>query len=169
MARFIVALVFALSATGCIKDEVTASGKCDMEKIRSENQAKLTISQGVYGTVELITGDCMPSTGGPTRCFRCPAKRTVQLYEYTNVTQAVRSAIPPYFWERFNTQKLAEVEADEKGFFEISIGPGKYSLVSIEDGKIYVDVYDPAGGINPVVVQSNKALKVNLAVDKAFH
>ena len=169
MSRPIIALLCLLVFAGCKKEKKsTKPPLCDIAKIKTENQAKLTISQGVYGTIELITGDCMPSAGGPpSTCERCPAKRVVQLYEYTNISQAVRSTAPPYYYEHFNTQKLAEVESDEKGFYQIDIAPGKYTLVTIEDGKMYVDVYDQSGGINPVVIESNKPLKANLPIDKA--
>jgi hypothetical protein len=169
MARLMLALVVTLCITGCIKDEVT-SNKCDIEKTRIDNNARRTITQGVYGTVGLITGDCMPIVDPrESRCIHCPAKRTVQIYEYTTISQAVRSTTPPYYFEHFNTQKLAETEADEKGFYEINIGPGHYTIVTIEDGKIYANISDGLGGINPITIESNVPLRANLTVSKAVY
>lgn len=171
MARLLFVLAIALSATSCIKDKVVKGGSnCDIQKTRSENEAKLTISQGTYGTVSLITGDCMPMAGpGPSRCIHCPVKRTVQIYEYTNISQAVRSTTPPYYWDHFTTQKLAETEADEKGFYQVSIAPGHYTIVTIEDGKIYATGFDGVGGINAITIENNMALKANLTVSKALY
>lgn len=169
MTKFIFALVFVLSATGCKKDEVT-SNKCDIEKTRAENLIKRTISEGVYGTVGLVTGDCMPIVDPKTSsCKHCPVKRIVQVYEYTTTTQAVRSTTPPYYYDHFTTQKLAEIEADEKGFYEINIGPGHYTIVTMEDGKIYANGFDRMGGINSINIESNVALRTNLTVSKAVY
>lgn len=170
MSRLLFAAVFSLSLTSCIKDKVTAGKQCDIEKTRTENLAKRTITEGVYGTVGLVTGDCMPTTDpGPSHCIHCPAKRTVQIYQYTTMAQAVRSTTPPYYYDHFTTQKLAETVADEKGFYQISIGPGQYTIVTVEDGKIYANSYNGLGGISPIKVESNVALRANLTVSKAVY
>jgi hypothetical protein len=58
------------------------------------------------------------------------------------------------FFDKFNKQLIAQVNKDENGFFQADIPVGRYSIVVIENGKLYANARDGQGGINPFVFSS---------------
>lgn len=168
MNRLFLVSVFVLSIISCKKAGKSSNEGCDIDKTIAENASKVTITQGVWGTCSLTTGNCQPIIE-PGACITCPIKRTLQIYEYTKPSQAVISTTPPYYYDHFTTKKLAETTCDEKGFFEISIAPGKYSLVVVEDGKLYPTGVDGYGGLGAIEIQSNQALNIYARVSKAVY
>ncbi|WP_144886980.1 hypothetical protein [Lacibacter cauensis] len=79
-------------------------------------------------------------------------KRKVQIYNYSLITDAVRSMNSTVFFERLNTKLIAETESDANGFFQVTLQPGTYTMVVVEDGKLYANSGDGQGGINPFTV-----------------
>lgn len=160
MKMLISFLVLAIAITGCKKcphhDPDTV---CDIQKTYTDNASKVTISNGVWGTVSSMEGDCMPMTS-PTTCKHCPAKRRVLIYQYTLLSQATPSDNSSVFFNSFSTQLIAQVEADDDGFFQATLSPGNYSIAILEDGKLYANGTDGQGGINPVSI-SGGLLKAN--------
>lgn len=116
-------------------------------------EPKITVSQGIYGTVHFTIGNCMPTIGpGLTSCRTCPVKRKVQIYNYSLLSDAVRTADSYVFFERLNTTLIAETESDANGFFQVALQPGTYTMVVVENGKLYASSGDGQGGINPFTV-----------------
>jgi hypothetical protein len=141
---------------GCRKDDLPAK-QCDIQKVYEENAAKVTITNGIWGTVSSMEGNCMPMIApSNSSCTHCPVKRTVKIYEYTLQSQAVPSGNSSVFFENFNTQLLAQAEADNNGFFQINIAPGKYTIAVVENGKLYANGGDGQGGLNPITLMSGK-------------
>lgn len=140
----------------CRKDELPAK-KCDIQKVYEENAARVTISNGIWGTVSSMEGNCMPMVypSGST-CTHCPVKRTVKIYEYTLISQATPSGNSGVFFDNFNTPLLAQADTDENGFFQINIAPGKYTIAVVENGKLYANGRDGQGGLNPVTLSAGK-------------
>lgn len=146
-------LVFLIS---CDKDNDVAIQKgCDIQKIYTSNAAKVTITNGVWGTVSSIEGDCMPTIPVCTSCCRnCPVQRTVQIYEYTLISDGITTDPYMVFFDSFNTQLLAEVDTDDNGFFQVDLPPKTYSIVIVENGKLYANTRDGQGGLNPFTLTS---------------
>jgi hypothetical protein len=122
----------------CRKEYLPAK-QCDIQKVYEENAARVTITKGIWGTVSSMEGNCMPVTD-PSTCKHCPVKRTVKIYEYTLLSQAVPSGSSTVFFDNFNTQLLAQADADSYGFFQINIPPGKYTIAVVENGKLNANV-----------------------------
>ncbi len=149
MKNYLFAFFLILLFTNCNKDQPETTG-CDMEKVYSENALKVTISNGLWGTVASMEGDFMPMVPpAPARGVTCPVKRTVRIYEYTTLANATRSANSYVFFDSFSTNLVKEVTTDENGFFQAEIPIGKYTIVTIEEGKLYTSVSDGSGGLNP--------------------
>ena len=124
---------------------------CDIQKAYAENATKVSIINGIWGTVSSMEGNCMPMVPpGSNTCKHCPVKRTVKIYEYTLLSQATPSGNSPIFFDSFSTQLVAQVDADNNGFFQANIPPGHYSIVIVEDGKLYANGTDGQGGLNPI-------------------
>lgn len=121
-----------------------------MEKVYSENALKVTLTNGIWGTVASMEGDFMPTVPPASgRGKTCPVQRTVRIYAYTTLANATRSANSYVFFDSFSTALIKEVTTDANGFFQAEIPPGTYSIVTIEEGKLYASGSDGNGGLNP--------------------
>lgn len=148
----------------CRKDEKSqpAAG-CDIQKVYVDNASKVTISNGIWGTVAFTEGNCMPVVP-PTSstCKTCPVKRTVRIYEYTTFSQAIPQD-GRGFYDSFSTQLVKEFDTDSGGFFQTELAPGNYTIVVLENGKLYTFGLDGQGGLSPVNFTGGKQ-NVNLTL-----
>jgi hypothetical protein len=144
--------ILAIAMTGCDKDNEKPE-RCDIQKVYAENAAKVTITTGIWGTVSSIEGDCMPMVPpSPSSCStHCPVKRIVRVYQYTTANQATPSNGSYIFFDNFSTTLVAETEADANGFYQVSVPPGQYTVVNLENGKLHAKDRDAQSGLNPVV------------------
>jgi hypothetical protein len=154
-----------LLLSGCNKDhnkEIPAI--CNIEQVYSDNAKKVTITNGVWGTVSCIEGDCMPTVPACNSCCRnCPVKRTVKIYQYTTINDVVTNNPYGTFFDSFTTQLIVQVDTDENGFFQTDIPAGYYSIVVVENGKLYANTRDGQGGISPFILTTGTK-NVNLAM-----
>ena len=140
------------------------SQKCNIQQVYASNANKVTIANGVWGTVSSVEGNCMPTSPGCNSCCtHCPAQRTVSIYQFTTVNDAITSDPYKVFFDSFNTPLVTQVEADENGFFQAGIPAGKYSIVVIENGRLYSITRDGQGGLSPYVLSSGTT-NVNLVM-----
>lgn len=140
---------------GCESQNAEEAAACQFPDLESA-VSRLTITQGLYGLVSFTEGNCMPGAGSTSMCRTCPVKRTVRFYEYTLSSDAVPSGTAG-FYTSFKTRMVAEAESDLTGFYGISLPPGTYSVVVVENGKLYANRGDGQGGINPVTVPTGLA------------
>jgi hypothetical protein len=159
MKTFILLLLSITVMLACKKE--TKTSVCNMDSIYATNAAKVTITNGVWGTVSEMTGNCMPVIDPyTTDCTHCPIVRKVRIYPYTTTSNAV-VANPGGFYSSFSTTLIAEVDTDALGFFQVTLPAGNYTVVVVEDGKLYSPLGDGFGGINPVTVAAGST-KMNL-------
>jgi hypothetical protein len=148
MKGLMVIVIAVMTFSSCTRKTISSS--CDIQKIYTGNSAKVTVSAGVWGTVSSMEGNCMPMVGpGPSSCKNCPVKRTVRIYQYATRSQATQSGTQSGFYTSISTPLIKEVETDESGFFQTELQQGQYSLVVVEDGKLYANISDGQGGLNP--------------------
>ena len=73
---------------------------CDIQKTYTTNAGKVSIPNGIWGTISSIEGNCMPMVPpSSSTCKHCPVKRTVKIYEYTLRSQATPSDNSQIFFE----------------------------------------------------------------------
>jgi hypothetical protein len=165
-AILLVLMLFCLVA--CEKDKKsTVKEGCNMVEVLQQNSRKVTIGSGIWGTTSLRTGDCMPTTGSSSTCSQCPVKREVRIYAYTTLPDAVQTP-GTIAYDSFKTQLIKTVTSDEQGFFEAELPNGKYTVVLVENGKLYANSFDGNGGISSGNVQQSKVnvdVVLNRAVD----
>src|SRR5215831_3265411 len=123
---------------------------CNIDQVYADNAKKVTIKSGIWGTVSLVEGNCMPGTSNST-CRNCPVKRTVKIYQYTLSSKATPSNGSTVFFESFSTQLVSQVSTDDQGFYQADIPAGHYSVAIIENGKLYANGTDGQGGLNPIM------------------
>lgn len=151
MKKILTILFAVFVIAGCEKKNDGANKNCNIQVAFQDNEKKVTISTGVWGTISSIEGNCMPPVmPGEGSCTQCPVQRTVRIYEYTLRSEAIPASNPPgVFYNSFNTTLIKEVATDENGFYQVTLPPGRYSFVIMENGKIYANGTDGAGGLNP--------------------
>lgn len=155
--RKLLLLILVASCFSCKKTTTinTAGPYCDIEKIRVQNRAKVTITQGIWGTLSRMTGNCMPVIGPKSTCRNCPVQRAIRVYEYTLRSQAVRTDTVDLF-SSFSTRLIAEVNADADGFYQFELPAGHYTLAPIEEGRLYAGGFDGQGGLEPFTVSTGR-------------
>lgn len=157
-------LAFTVLLTSCEKEdkqEAAPPTNCDIQQTYTANAAKATVTNGIWGTVSSMEGNCMPIVGPGSTCKHCPVKRTVKIYAYTTTANAVASAGLFGFYDSFNTTLVKQVNTDNDGFFQTDLPAGNYTMVVEENGKLYgCGIGDGQNGINPFT-HTNGAQKVN--------
>ena len=98
----------------------------------------------------------------------------MRIYEYTLAKQATpTNNTEGRFYDSFSTRLIKEVESDDNGFFQASLPAGKYTLVAIENGKLYSDtgeIISGEMGISPVTVNSAQYTISNFVIGyKAYY
>ncbi|WP_295771354.1 hypothetical protein [uncultured Mucilaginibacter sp.] len=161
-------LVFA----SCKKNSKRADDSAkesEYEKTEKNNSAKVSVANGVWGTVYKKEGDCMPYFGnGKSTCRQYAIQREVRVYKYTTIDDASPKSPVNGLYDKFETQLIKTTNADAAGFFEAELPNGKYTVILVEEGKLYVSGWDGKGGISPVEVQQNK-VKANLVLNRAVY
>lgn len=156
----------------CRKDNnnSTTPNTCNIQQVYADNAKKVTITNGVWGTVSSVEGDCMPTVPACNSCCRnCPVQRTVKIYQYTTLSNAVTSDPYKVFFDAFDTQLVAQVDTDENGFFQADIPAGNYSIAVVENGKLYANTRDAQGGLSPITFSSGiKNANLTITYKAAF-
>lgn len=161
-------MTLAFIAISC-KDEENVIDKDkwpDLQALYAHNEAKITITQGISGTLIITEGNCMPVIGPISTCKSYPVKRRISIYEYTETKNAT-GTMPAY--DAINATLVAETDTDVDGFFQVSLVPGKYSVFMREKGKFYANRFDGTGGINPVDVENDHVNIAHQTIDYASY
>jgi hypothetical protein len=155
MKKILGLCLLAFAIYSCNKDEHKTKSGCDIQQTYALNAQKVTITSGVWGTVSSMEGNCMPMVQpGISTCTNCPVKRTVKIYQYTLRSNAASSGTSSIFFDNFNTQLVASIDADEDGFFQANIPAGHYTIAILENGKLYANETDGQGGLNPFTLST---------------
>src|SRR5215211_564314 len=101
--------------TACTRQTEATIELCNMPTVYEGNSAKVTITNGVWGNVSSMEGNCMPVIN-PSTCSHCAVKRTVRIYEYTLGSTATPYNNSTVFFTSLNTNLVREVQTDTEGF-----------------------------------------------------
>ncbi len=155
MIPIIISLFLLLSFNSCEPSAEDPSDKWlnNIEALLEHNAEKISISQGIGGTLVFTEGNCMPGAIDTT-CRRYPVQRTVHIHECTHRSQA--DHIQGGFHKDIETAIIASVITDREGFFEAELPPGKYSIFVEEDNLLYANLWDSVGCIQPASVNSGE-------------
>lgn len=152
MRKLLLIATLFLSTSSCDKNDQEAPAGCDVTSIEEGNKGRVSITQGVYGTVWFTEGNCMPGVGGFPSCRTCPVARELRIYEYTMMSDAVVSSKGVPFFTRFNTRLVATTRSDDNGFFQLTLPPGRYTMAVVEGDLLYANRFDRGDGIFPITI-----------------
>lgn len=104
------------------------------------NRKHVTIDQGVWGNVWFWRGDFMPECiHGTIRAV----SREIRIYELTRDDQVTATDRPAFtFFSEVKSKLLATTRSDSRGFFQVRLAPGKYSIFVLERGLFYSNSLD---------------------------
>jgi len=160
------ALICGIVFISCNDDYVN-----NTEELRKHNKKKISIIEGIWGTLVQTEGNCMPGVyggiyGKNKSCKQYPIQREIMVYEYTTWEETEYS-YPPFF-EKVYTKLIATTTCDKDGFFEFELKPGQYSVFIKENEFLYAKSYY-GQGIMPVTVETSKISEINLNLDYASY
>ncbi|MCF8232601.1 MAG: hypothetical protein K9J27_10470 [Bacteroidales bacterium] len=166
----ILSLSMLLMIASCQKESYTNSGNenHNIQELCKANQSKISVKQGVAGTLIMKEGNCMPMIGNgenPNPCLSYPVERTIQVYEPTSPEEAEGRG--PSF-EEVHTKLVVETNSDEDGFFQVELDTGRYSLFIIEKGRYYRNMLKD-NLIGPVTVEIDSVTIENPVIDYAVY
>jgi hypothetical protein len=162
MKKILGLCLIALPFFSCDKNDEPESKPCDIEQAYKDNEKKATITNGIWGTLAYLSGNCMPIID-PTTCTTCPQKKRIKIYALTNVTQATPQNMGGVY-DSFSTNLITEVQTDNNGFFQTTIPAGQYTIAVVQDGKLHTFGFNTSGDISPFTVTGGKQ-KLNLTLN----
>lgn len=164
----LICIVLIVCLASCNKETKEDDNKSNVNitELIEKNLEKITIGNGLSGTVYQVEGNCMPIIDENSTCKTFPIKRKILVYEYTTTSQLIGTGTS---YESILTQKIAETESDSEGFYEINLGPGIYSIFVFEKGNYYANNFDGNGGIHPVEIIADSLSLEHLSLDYAVY
>jgi len=120
----------------------------NIDALLDHNREKVTITQGVTGTLVMIEGNCMPIIdpgNSENPCLKYPVKRRLHIHEYTLQHETDHAGGGFHF--NVETPLIATIQTDNEGFFQIDLAPGKYSIFIEEEDALYANLWHGDGGI----------------------
>jgi hypothetical protein len=146
--------------------EVVVLGGCGQSIVGGGRKSDTipTIRQGVYGYVKFCEGDFMPtSPPDPSRGTITPVARSIVIHTSTRFDSATAVGYSAFYREIF-TPEVAEASSNGRGFFQIELPVGSYSLFVVEDSLFYANGGDGQGHLCPATVFSDSLTFVELNI-----
>ena len=132
---------------------------------------------GISGTVYRLSGNHMPAPNRRAHPFadsartsgvRPGVKATVCIFPLTADNQVIRptgaGASSPYY-KAVLTHLIRQVDTDDKGYFQVALPPGTYSVFTKNGDLFYATQRDEKNNIAPVKVLSGKITRVQCSVE----
>lgn len=141
----------------------------NIEKLLEKNALKVTIKTGLSGTLLMKEGNCMPMLGvNPfnNSCKTYPVSRTILIYEYTQQHDVTGYGTS---YKSVNSKFICNSDADDEGFFQMTLAPGKYSVFIWGKDKYYANSYDGQSGIYPIVIINDSVSIIMPTIDYAVY
>lgn len=118
------------------------------------------LKQGICGTILLLQGNQMPGPGRKLPAGQ-PVTREVLVYQLTNTSQAQSNGT---IFTGIKTALVAKTHSNSKGYFELELPEGKYSVFVLEPEGLYANYFDGKGSINPVEVIKNSVSRKDIFI-----
>ena len=139
---------------------------CESNKIfqyPSDNQDKVTITQGVWGNVWFWEGNFQPIID-PDQATITPVVREIFVYEPVHYSTVEHAGVG-YDPSSINSNLITTLYSDDDGFYQVELPPGKYSFFAREDTVFYANGMDGEGHILPATVTENNVTKRQIDID----
>lgn len=129
----------------------------------TQKDGKPKIKQGIFGTLNWVEGNMMPSPDEPKATGHKMVVRELQIYKVVTFKDVEGEA--PLF-TKVKGRLIKTVKSNANGFYECELGAGEYSVFTLEpDGKLFANNFDGSGQINTIRVVSGSALKLDIQIN----
>ncbi len=123
--------------------------------------------QGVVGKVTWLEGNQMPTIveeGKKNKRTTVgePVKRTVRVYPLITISDVT---LEDGLFKSVAAKPITEVETDENGQYSVNLNPGRYSILTVEEGGLFASVFDGDGNIQPVTVKEKEWTLLDIVVN----
>lgn len=118
------------------------------------------INQGICGYVLLKQGNQMPGPGRPPSVPQ-PVKREIVIYVLTHIDEAKANGT---YFTGIKTVCVAKTSSNAKGYFEVALPVGRYSVFVVEKEGLYANSFDGKGSINAVEVLPNNLVQKDIYI-----
>lgn len=138
------------------------------------SEDRVTIDQGIWGDVWLWEGDFMPVGWGEIT----PVAREICIFEAVREEEIGWDKLMfdddlcefGFLYMEIPAKLVKTVHSDERGFFETTMPPGRYSLFVKMGDCFYANRGDGDGYIQPVDVRDGEAagIRIDITCDATF-
>ncbi|WAC42308.1 hypothetical protein [Pedobacter sp. SL55] len=129
----------------------------------TKKEATPKIKQGVFGTLNWIEGNMMPSPDEPKTTRHKVVARELQIYEVVTFKDVEGEA--PLF-TKVKGRLVKTVKSTTSGFYECELPVGEYSVFTVEpDGKLFANNFDGGGKINAISVMPENQIKLDIQIN----
>jgi len=123
--------------------------------------------QGVVGKVTWLEGNQMPTIveeGKKNKRTTVgePVKRTVRIYPVMKISDVT---LEDGLFKSVVAKPLTEVQTDENGEYTVNLSPGKYTVLTVEEGGLFASIFDGDGNIQPVTIQEGEWTLLDIVVN----
>lgn len=126
--------------------------------------------EGVVGIVTWQEGNQMPMITEEVKegkknkrvTIGDPVKRTVRVYPLIKISDVT---LENGLFQSVAAQPITEIETDENGRYSIKLSPGRYSILTVEEGGLFASIFDGDGNIQPVTVKENEWTLLDIVVN----
>ena len=126
--------------------------------------------QGVVGLVTWQEGNQMPMiTEEPKEgkkdkrvTIGDPVKRTVRVYPLIKISDVT---LENGLFQSVAAKPITEIETDENGEYSINLSPGRYSILTVEEGGLFASIFDGDGNIQPVTIKEKEWKLLDIVIN----
>jgi hypothetical protein len=118
------------------------------------------IKQGICGTVWLKQGNQMPAPGRASSPAQ-PVIREIAVYQLTNLSDVKNNA---GIFTAIKTALVAKASSNAKGYFEVALPIGQYSVFVLEKEGLYANNFNGKGSINAVEVLKDSVIRKDIYI-----
>ena len=126
--------------------------------------------QGVVGLVTwqegnqmpMITEDAKEEKNNKREIIGEPVKRTVRVYPLIKISDVT---LDNGLFQSVAAKPITEIETDDNGEYAINLSPGRYSILTVEEGGLFASIFDGDGNIQPVTVKENEWTLLDIVVN----
>lgn len=129
-----------------------------------KTESSKPIKQGVKGQVLFYEGNHMPRASLPgkesnnNRGTITPVIREILFFELFKRNSS------GYFVNPAGARLVKKIQSDQKGFYQVKLPVGKYSVAVKENGSYYANLEDAEGYANPVEVKKGEVTTLNIRI-----
>lgn len=110
-----------------------------------------------------LTANYHQNGAKPSKGKGAPLATSIYIYEPTQVAQ-LDTLLHDRFTRKISSRQVATLKSDSKGFFQIRLKPGKYSLFVQFEGAYYIPYFSGSQWVSLFEVSSNGVTEMDLKV-----